>query len=123
MSKDPTGKPQLPEDPERTLDLDATVSSDPSSGSSDPADMPTAIGPYHIIRRLGEGGMGEVFLAQQTEPIKRLVALKIIKQGMDTRQVVARFEAERQVLARLDHPNIARVHDAGAIDRGRSPSS
>ncbi len=67
--------------------------------------------------------MGVVWLAVQNEPIRRRGAVKIIKAGMDTRQVVARFEAERQVLARLDHPNIARVHDAGAIDRGRSPSS
>ncbi len=79
----------------------------------------TRIGPYRLQRRLGEGGMGVVWLAEQTRPIRRRVALKIIKQGMDTRQVVARFAAERQVLARLDHGNIARVYDAGATGQGR----
>jgi len=74
---------------------------------------------YQLIKRLGEGGMGEVWLADQESPIQRKVALKIIKQGMDTRQVVARFEAERQVLAMLDHPNIATVYDAGATRKGR----
>jgi non-specific serine/threonine protein kinase/serine/threonine-protein kinase len=77
------------------------------------------VGPYRLQQRLGEGGMGVVWLAEQTEPIRRRVALKIIKQGMDTRQVVARFAVERQVLARLDHGNIARVYDAGATERGR----
>ncbi len=84
--------------------------------SLDPGDR---IGPYRLQQRLGEGGMGVVWLAEQHEPIRRRVALKIIKQGMDTRQVVARFETERQVLARLDHSNIARVYDAGATDLGR----
>ncbi len=79
----------------------------------------TAIGPYRIIRQLGEGGFGTVFLAQQDAPIKREVALKVIKLGMDTRQVVARFEAERQALAMMDHPGIAKVHDAGATPNGR----
>ena len=79
----------------------------------------TRIGPYRLQQRLGEGGMGVVWLAEQQEPIHRRVALKIIKQGMDTRQVVARFAAERQVLARLDHVNVARVYDAGATAQGR----
>jgi serine/threonine protein kinase len=73
-----------------------------------------AIGPYRLLERIGEGGMGEVWMAEQREPIQRKVALKIIKAGMDTRQVVARFEAERQALALMDHPNIAKVLDAGA---------
>ena len=77
------------------------------------------IGPYTIIRKLGEGGMGIVFLAEQERPVRRKVALKVIKPGMDTEQVVARFEAERQALALMEHPGIARVLDAGATDSGR----
>jgi serine/threonine protein kinase/WD40 repeat protein len=77
------------------------------------------IGPYKLLEQIGEGGMGVVFMAEQTRPVQRRVALKIIKAGMDTRQVVARFEAERQALAMMDHPNIARVFDAGTTDTGR----
>src|SRR5437867_12746722 len=85
-----------------------------------PAEQPgTMIGPYKLVELIGEGGMGAVFLAQQTEPVKRLVALKVIKPGMDSRQVIARFEAERQALALVDHPNIAKVLDAGATPEGR----
>src|SRR5262249_10935722 len=76
-------------------------------------------GRYKLLETLGQGGMGAVFMAQQTEPVKRLVALKLIKLGMDSRQVLARFEAERQALALMDHPNIAKVLDAGATDSGR----
>src|SRR5262249_53490105 len=79
----------------------------------------TVIGPYKLVQEIGEGGMGTVYLAQQTEPIRRLVAVKLIKPGMDTRQVLARFEAERQALALMDSPNIARVLDAGATPDGR----
>src|SRR5262245_8362596 len=79
----------------------------------------TVIGPYKLIEQIGEGGMGTVWLAQQTEPVKRLVALKLIKPGMDSRQVLARFEAERQALALMDHPHIAKVHDAGMAPDGR----
>ena len=79
----------------------------------------TIIGHYKLLEQIGEGGMGAVFMAQQTEPIKRKVALKLIKPGMDTGQVVARFEAERQALALMDHPNIARVLDAGTTEQGR----
>src|SRR5260370_81500 len=79
----------------------------------------TVIGPYKLVQLLGEGGMGAVFMAQQTEPVKRLVALKLIKPGMDTRQVITRFEAERQALALMDHPNIAQVYEAGATASGR----
>ncbi len=79
----------------------------------------TMIGRYKLLEKVGEGGFGEVFVAEQREPVKRRVALKIIKLGMDTKQVVARFEAERQALAMMDHPNIARVFDAGATEAGR----
>src|SRR3954449_8981453 len=72
----------------------------------------TVIGPYKLLQQIGEGGMGVVFMAEQTEPIRRKVALKIIKPGMDTRQVIARFESERQALAMMDHLNIAKVLDA-----------
>jgi WD40 repeat protein/serine/threonine protein kinase len=81
-----------------------------------PAQM---IGRYKLLERIGEGGFGEVWMAEQREPVKRRVALKIIKLGMDTRQIVARFEAERQALALMDHPNIAKVFDAGATETGR----
>jgi WD40 repeat protein/serine/threonine protein kinase len=73
----------------------------------------TAIGPYKLLEQIGEGGFGVVFMAEQQQPIRRKVALKVLKPGMDTRQVVARFEAERQALALMDHPNIAQVHDGG----------
>jgi serine/threonine-protein kinase len=79
----------------------------------------TVIGPYKLMEQIGEGGMGLVFVAEQQQPVRRKVALKVIKPGMDTRQVVARFEAERQVLALMDHPNIAQVHDGGATASGR----
>jgi len=77
------------------------------------------IGPYKLLQSIGEGGFGVVFMAEQERPVVRKVALKVIKLGMDTRQVVARFEQERQALALMDHPNIARVLDAGATDSGR----
>jgi eukaryotic-like serine/threonine-protein kinase len=79
----------------------------------------TRIGPYKVLQLIGEGGFGSVFMAQQEKPVQRRVALKVIKVGMDTRQVVARFEQERQALALMDHPNIARVLDAGATETGR----
>lgn len=78
------------------------------------------IGRYQLLEKIGEGGFGAVYVAEQREPVKRRVALKLIKMGMDTRQVVARFEAERQALALMDHPNIARVLDGGATPAGRS---
>jgi serine/threonine protein kinase len=79
----------------------------------------TTIGPYKLLEQIGEGGFGVVFLAEQTEPVRRKVALKVLKPGMDTRQVVARFEAERQALAIMDHANIAKVYDGGATPSGR----
>ena len=90
-----------------------------SDPTPDTSDLPDRIGPYHIIRSLGEGGMGEVFLAEQRVPIHRYVALKVIKRGMDTRAVIARFEAERQALALMDHPAIAKVLEAGETPAGR----
>ena len=98
----------------------------PAAGAVSLLDLPpitekpgTLIGPYELLEQIGEGGMGLVFMARQREPVKRNVALKLIKPGMDTRQVIARFEAERQALALMDHPNIARVLDAGSTESGR----
>src|SRR5436309_2285753 len=88
---------------------------------SDPAACVGSVvaGKYKLIQEIGEGGMGSVYMAQQTEPVKRPVAVKVIKAGMDSRAVLARFEAERQALAMMDHPNIAKVLDAGTTDGGR----
>src|ERR1044071_2381534 len=77
------------------------------------------IGQYRLLEKLGEGGCGVIYMAEQEVPVRRKVALKIIKLGMDTRSVIARFEAERQALALMDHPNIAKVLEAGATDTGR----
>jgi serine/threonine protein kinase/WD40 repeat protein len=79
----------------------------------------TVIGPYRLLEPIGEGGMGTVWMTEQQQPVRRLVALKLIKAGMDSAQVIARFEAERQALALMDHPNIARVFDGGTTDGGR----
>jgi serine/threonine protein kinase/tetratricopeptide (TPR) repeat protein len=87
--------------------------------SSDPERPGAVIGPYKLLQAIGEGGMGVVFMAEQSRPVRRKVALKVIKPGMDTKQVIARFEAERQALALMDHPNIAKVLDAGATESGR----
>ena len=100
--------------PDGRADVDDVTQAQPSTTRA--VEM---IGPYRLLRRVGEGGMGEVWLAEQTHPVRRQVALKIIKAGMDTTQVVARFEAERQALAVMDHPAIARVFDAGATPEGR----
>src|SRR5262245_32622491 len=77
------------------------------------------IGPYKLMEQIGEGGFGLVFVAEQHQPVRRKVALKVIKPGMDSREVIARFEAERQALALMDHPHIARVLDAGTTASGR----
>ncbi len=95
------------------VDPDATTELAPGPGTG------TVIGPYKLLEPIGEGGMGVVHMAEQTHPIRRKVALKLIKPGMDTRQIIARFEAERQTLALMDHSNIARVYDAGATESGR----
>src|SRR6266536_1452782 len=120
-------------DPALRASLDALLRANVGASGflSDPAvdatvDLPAAtegrgseIGPYKLLEAIGEGGFGVVYLAEQTRPVRRKVALKVLKPGMDTRQVVARFEAERQALAVMDHPNIARVFDGGATAAGR----
>ena len=83
----------------------------------------SVIGPYKLLQKLGEGGMGTVFMAEQEQPVRRRVALKIIKAGMDSAQVIARFEAERQALAMMDHQNIARVLDAGTTGESEDRKS
>jgi serine/threonine protein kinase len=102
------------------LDRMPAVDSSLTEDLTQPVEEPgTSIGPYKLLEQIGEGGMGVVYVAEQTQPMRRRVALKIIKPGMDTKQVIARFEAERQALALMDHPNIARVHDGGATESGR----
>jgi non-specific serine/threonine protein kinase/serine/threonine-protein kinase len=89
------------------------------AASAGVAEIGSQIGPYRLIRKVGEGGMGQVWQVRQDAPIRRTAALKLIKLGMDTKDVLARFESERQALAMMDHPNIAHVFDAGATDEGR----
>ena len=101
------------------LNLALSAEPDESPAGAQELAEGTFVGPYRIVRVLGEGGMGVVYLAEQSEPIRRQVALKVIKHGMDTRSVVARFEAERQALALMDHPAVARVFEAGATESGR----
>jgi serine/threonine protein kinase len=112
-------------------EVEALLASKNELQSSDPEDeeetaegavtesVGTSIGRYKLLQQIGEGGFGTVYMAEQEEPVRRRVALKIIKLGMDTKQVIARFEAERQALALMEHPNIAKVFDAGATDTGR----
>jgi serine/threonine protein kinase len=103
------------ETPHSAIVREASPTIDPS-----PLEKPgTQIGPYKLLQQIGEGGMGVVYMAEQTEPVQRKVALKLIKPGMDSRQVIARLEAERQALAMMDHVNIARVIDAGSTESGR----
>ena len=111
------------EDPDPTIDPPGGFE-DPSTGSSafeDLVEIPIgeSIGPFKLLDKLGEGGFGVVYLAEQSSPVKRRVALKLIKAGMDTKAVIARFEAERQALAIMDHPGIARVYEAGVTEAGR----
>ena len=84
-----------------------------------PEEAGERIGPYKLLQQIGEGGFGVVWMAEQEQPVRRRVALKIIKMGMDTKEVIARFEQERQALAMMEHPNIAKVFDAGATQYGR----
>ncbi len=127
------GDPALKEEIERILERDPGRHAILRSGglgalveSAFPADAaaavpgpPERIGPYRIVEALGEGGMRTVYLAEQEKPVRRQVALKLVKPGLDTKAVLARFETERQALAVMDHPNIARIFDAGATDAGR----
>src|SRR5271155_902587 len=107
------GTSDLPNASQNTSDPDRTRSTGTPGGAA-----AGQIGPYRLLQLLGEGGMGEVWLAEQKTPIHRTVALKLIKAGMDTKAVVARFESERQALALMDHPSIARVYDAGSTSEG-----
>ena len=100
--------------------LPPTFPEDDTTVARPATDAPSlVIGPYRLVRKVGEGGMGVVYEAEQERPIRRRVALKLVKWGLDTEQFVARFETERQALALMDHPNIARVLDAGATPEGR----
>jgi serine/threonine protein kinase len=128
LEKACAGQPELRQRLEGLLKNAAQASQfleNPPSAVGPTVDQPpreavgTKIGPYKLLQQIGEGGMGTVFMAEQTKPVERRVALKIIKAGMDSKQVIARFEAERQALAMMDHPNIAKVLDAGATDSGR----
>ncbi len=118
-------------DPELRQDVESLLAEDAEAGSFlEPPTLQdltiasvsiprTVIGPYQLLELIGEGGMGEVWLAEQKQPVRRRVAIKLIKAGMDTREVVARFESERQALALMDHPAIAKVFDAGSTPEGR----
>jgi serine/threonine protein kinase len=111
----PAGTTDLPVPPLVEMAGGPVVCRSPASPGECPG---TVIGRYKLLQQIGEGGMGTVWMAEQTQPVQRKVALKVIKAGMDSKQVIARFEAERQALARMDHVNIARVLDAGATDAG-----
>src|SRR5215471_14642469 len=105
------GSPTAADSPKKTIEL---------SGPDILSDLTSStIGRYKLLQQIGEGGFGIVYMAEQTEPVQRKVALKIIKAGMDTKEVISRFEAERQALALMDHPNIALVHDGGTTETGR----
>jgi len=101
------------------LESDGTIAEEASDSLDFEVSVHPTIDRYKLLQQIGEGGMGTVFMAQQTEPIKRKVALKLVKPGMNNRDVIARFEAERQTLALMDHPNIARVLDAGTTAQGQ----
>jgi serine/threonine protein kinase len=114
------------ERPESLLDRPAVALVHPRTSTykvtapAQPVEGPgSVVGPYRLLEVIGEGGMGIVYMAEQTQPVRRKVALKIIKPGMDTKQVIARFEAERQALALMEHPNIARVFDGSTTEAGR----
>lgn len=120
LNAPPALAPQVPfRDGAATFVLGGTADVASTPWPSPDALVDTWVGPYKLLQTIGEGGFGTVYLAEQRKPVQRRVALKIIKLGMDTRQVIARFEAERQALAMMDHPNIARVFDAGATVQGR----
>jgi serine/threonine protein kinase/Tfp pilus assembly protein PilF len=106
-------------DSSKVPDASLTPNEESDESSDAELDGPREVGPYRVLRKIGEGGMGIVYLADQQAPIRRRVALKLIKLGMDTRQVIARFESERQALALMHHPHVAAVYDAGAAPDGR----
>lgn len=110
-----------PDDSAKPTGEGSPYSDQPTESSGDVASegMPECVGPYRILERIGAGGMGVVYLAEQTEPVQRRIALKMIKLGMDTKDVIARFEFERRALALMNHPNIVRLYDAGATEKGR----
>ena len=110
--------PELREAVELLLEGESIETSTAIRPLSPETKAPRRVGPYHILREIGEGGMGVVYEADQEKPVRRKVALKLIKWGMDTKAVVARFETERQALALMNHPDIASVFDAGATDKG-----
>ncbi len=93
--------------------------SDPTVTSNGTSGTPSLCGPFRLLQKIGEGGMGEVWLAEQSRPLFRRVALKLIKAGMDSRSVIGRFDTERQALALMDHPTVAKVFDAGTTPEGR----
>jgi serine/threonine protein kinase/Flp pilus assembly protein TadD len=125
VAVDPSNKSTAPEaDNQAAPVLPPTLETGLERTPSEPPTLPfedagSRIGPYKLLQQLGEGGMGIVFKAEQQEPVRRLVAVKVIKAGMDSVQVITRFEAERQALALMDHPNIAKVHDANKTENGR----
>ena len=110
-----------PESPTERRSVEETASAETAADPTfDPRPkIPASIGRYRILGKLGEGGMGVVYEAEQEKPVRRKVALKVIKAGMDSKQVIARFESERQALAMMNHPNVAKVFDAGATEQGR----
>jgi len=116
LESPPPGLPQTVESGERDAGFPLTSGGSEVGGERLPEAVGSRIGPYKLLQRLGEGGMGTVYLAEQEEPVKRRVALKVIKAGMDSAHVLARFEQERQALALMDHPNIAKVLDAGTTE-------
>ncbi|MDA1273017.1 MAG: serine/threonine-protein kinase [Verrucomicrobia bacterium] len=116
----PTAAVPNPSHASESSDTPTVVSPATDEGVRAPIEGPgTVIGHYKLLEKIGEGGCGVVYMAEQEQPVRRRVALKVIKLGMDTREVIARFEAEQQALALMDHPNIAQVFDAGATDTGR----
>src|SRR5579862_6188727 len=118
MGDEPKNVAGTPHDPYATSDKPSPGGVSTSTYYPD-EEAGTMIGPYKLLQQLGKGGMGVVWMAEQTEPVQRRVALKIIKAGLGGDQVLARFEAERQALAMMDHPNIAKVLDAGSTEERR----